>query len=253
MTNPNTLISLIPKLKNLPYLAFIWVEPGSFTMGSALEAKDAFGDEKPSRKVKIKQGFWMGAYPVSQAFWESIMGENPSAYKDPNRPVEQVSWDDIRDEGGFLDQLNQTLGIKNNDPYFRLPSEAEWEYAALGGKYWEEGYGYAGSDYLRSVGHFDENTEDEGSKPLGLKLPNALGLYDMSGNVWEWCEDDWHDNYSNAPKTGQPWIDSPNRGDFRVDRGGSWTVDRGIARVAYRHGSSPDGRWFDLGCRLVFA
>jgi formylglycine-generating enzyme required for sulfatase activity len=223
-------------------------------MGSPPKDKDALYYEKPHRNVTIEQDFWMQAYPVSQAFWEAVMGENPSEFKDPNRPVEEVSWDDIRQAGGFLDRLNDKFAGLNGSKggHFRLPSETQWEYAARGGKYLEEGYLFSGSDILETQGYFEENTGEEMSEPIGLKAPNALGIYDMSGLVWEWCEDDWHDGYTNAPKTETPWVDSPNRGDYRVYRGGSWFLSRGFARVARRSGFDPGYTWFDLGFRLVF-
>jgi formylglycine-generating enzyme required for sulfatase activity len=239
---------------NLPYLDLVKVKAGTFMMGSQNDDKEAAYDEKPCHPVIIEQDFWMMAYPVSQAFWEAVMGENPSEFKDPNRPVEQVSWDAIRQADGFLERINKQFKLNSGETqFFRLPSEAQWEYAARGGPFWKEGYLYSGSDMLESHGYFEENTQDEGSECIGLKAPNALGLYDMSGQVWEWCEDDWHSDYSNnAPKTEDAWVDSPNRGDNRVLRGGSWYDSRGSARVASRDGLNPDNTWDNQGFRLVF-
>ena len=254
MTNPNTLLSTIPELKDLPYLSFVKVEAGIFRMGSLSEDKDAYNDKKSHRTVTIEQDFWMMAYPVSQAFWEAVMGENPSRFKDPNRPVEKVSWNAIRQQGGFLERINDKLTGSNGSKggHFRLPSEAQWEYAAIGGPFRKEEYLYAGSDLLETQGYFTENTQSEGSECLGLKAPNALGLYDMSGQVWELCEDDWHADYTNAPKTEVAWIFSPNRGDYRVGRGGSWHFGRWDARVANRGGDRPVNSWNRQGFRLVF-
>jgi len=239
---------------NLPYLDLVKVEAGTFMMGSNPGDPGAYEAEYKKHPVLVQQDFWMMAYPVSQAFWEAVMGENPSEFKDPNRPVEQVRWDNIRQEGGFLDRLNDKFSGLNSSKggHFRLPSEAQWEYAARGGPFWKEDFTYSGSDFLETQGYFEENTGEEMSEPIGLKAPNALGLFDMSGNVWEWCEDNWHVNYKDAPNTEIPWVDSPNRGDDRVNRGGSWSSNRQDARVANRYVDYPDNTWSDLGFRLVF-
>ncbi len=139
-----------------------------------------------------------------------------------------------------------------------MPTEAEWEYAARGGTRNATQTGassqtkYAGSDKLKEVGWYDANSHGE-TKRVGLKEPNELGLYDMSGNVWEWCEDDWHDNYKGAPADGSAWIDAPERGSNRVMRGGSWNFDAQYCRVASRTSYPPGNRWYTIGFRLALS
>ncbi len=178
-------------------------------------------DSLPVHPVEVDD-FWIGQYPVTQALWTAVMGEgnNPSYFKGPTRPVETVSWDMIDQD--FLPRLNQiTENTRPPGTAYRLPTEAEWEYAARGGIHWKEKpYLFSGSEILDEVGWYDQNSNDE-TKPVGLKLPNELGIYDMSGNVWEWCEDQWHDTYNDAPDDGSAWVDQ-ERGTYRVDRGGGW-------------------------------
>ncbi len=152
--------------------------------------------------------------------------------------MENVSWDDITNH--FLPNLE-----KLTQRPFRLPSEAEWEYAAKAGG----DFIYAGGDDLHRVGWYAENSHRE-TKPVGLKMPNAWGLYDMSGNVYEWCEDDWHNNYDDAPADGCAWTDEP-RGAHRVYRGGYWSYHASLCRAAYRLRHEPQGRSNDLGFRLA--
>ena len=188
---------------------------GSFTMGCKDAQRDGncADDEKPSRTVQVA-AFSLGRYEVTQAQWRAVMGENPSYFKNcDNCPVENVSWNDIQE---FLQKLNALTGKK-----YRLPSEAEWEYAARGGNQ-SRGYLYSGSNDPKEVAWFSENSGSK-TQPVGGKKPNELGLYDMSGNVWEWCEDDWHGTYQGAPTDSRPWVDRP-RGGSRVLRGGSWYI-----------------------------
>lgn len=137
-----------------------------------------FGREKPAHQVLVS-GFWMGKYPVTQRLWQAVMKNNPSNFTGERRPVEQVSWNDAQE---FLARLNQLTEKK-----FRLPTGAEWEYAARGGRF-SQGYKYAGSDRANQVAWHEENSQDK-THEVGLLLPNELGLCDMSGNVWEWCGD----------------------------------------------------------------
>ena len=171
------------------------------------------------------------------------MGDNPSFFKGKQRPVERVSWEDAQI---FIKKLNGITG-----KHFRLPSEGEWEYAARGGPH-KSPYRYAGSDKLKEVGWFASNSHGE-TKPVGLKAPNELGLYDMSGNVWEWCEDDWHVDYQKAPDNGSAWIDSPDRGSLRVNRGGGYFDDAQGCRVSSRDFNTPSYRYRDLGFRLALS
>lgn len=223
---------------------------GAFDMGSAEDDPEAFGSEKPRHRVAVPD-FYLGQYPVTQALWKAVMkGENPSHFQGDERPVEQVSWDDAQI---FIKALNaMTEATRPPGHAYRLPMEAEWEYAARGGKYHAEGFKYAGSDRLKDVGWFAANSGLE-TKPVGLKSPNQLGLYDMSGNVWEWCEDDWHGDYKGAPTDGLARIDHPKRGANRVYRGGGWLYAARYCRAAHRFGDAPGDRATYLGFRLALS
>jgi len=215
------------------------IKGGTFDMG------DTFGDgdasEKPIHKVTVPD-FHLCKYPVTQAQWKKIMGDNPASFKGDDLPVEQVNWDDAQ---AFLKKLNEKTGKK-----YRLPSEAEWEYAAKGGNQ-SKGFKYAGGNDLKEVGWYSENS---GSKThsVGQKIPNELGLYDMSGNVWEWCEDDWHIDYEGAPTIGLAWVDSP-QALHRVIRGGGCFGYAQYCRAAYRATSPPASRGAHLGFRLALS
>jgi formylglycine-generating enzyme required for sulfatase activity len=163
-------------------------------------------------------------------------------------PVERVSWNDIQD---FLKKLNGLTGKR-----YRLPTEAEWEYAARGGNQSRD-FLYSGSNNIDEAAWYDSNAksgntygEQKTTRPVGGKKANELGLYDMSGNVWEWCEDDWHGNYQGAPTDGRAWVDSP-RGSYRVGRGGSGTDRAGYCRAANRTYNAPAGRGTFVGFRLA--
>ena len=227
------------------------VEGGIFDMGSPDNDTEASSDEKPQHRVMVSD-FYIGKYPVTQGLWKAVMnGENPSNFKGDDRPVEQVSWDDAQ---GFIKRLNDlTSDTRPAGHFYRLTSEAEWEYAARGGKYHAEGYKYAGSDRLKDVGWFTSNSGRE-TKPVGQKQPNQLGIHDMSGNVREWCEDDWHDDYKGAPEDGTAWIDRPNRGSRRVSRGGSWHNPARYCRAAFRSNLTPGYRsTLNIGFRLALS
>ncbi|MCB0575363.1 MAG: formylglycine-generating enzyme family protein [Saprospiraceae bacterium] len=228
----------------------IYVEGGAFEMGSPGSDREAFSDEKPQHRVNVSD-FYIGKYPVTQALWKAVMGgKNPSNFKDDDRPVEQVSWNDAQ---GFIKRLNElTDATRPQGHLYRLPTEAEWEYAARGGKYHAEGYKYAGSDRLKDVGWFGENSGNE-THPVGQKRPNQLDIFDMNGNVLEWCEDDWHNNYNDAPNDGSAWIDHPDRGLRRVHRGGSWTYAVLFCRVAIRNYNAPINENNNIGFRLALS
>lgn len=213
------------------------VEGGEFTMGATPEqGDDAYDGERPTHQVTLSS-YYIGQMEVTQALWRAVMGDNPSDHKGDDLPVENVSWDDCQ---AFIRTLNENTGRN-----FRLPTEAEWEYAARGGKR-SKGYKYAGSDYLRSVAWFDDNSE-EATHPVGTKNPNELGLYDMSGNVWEWCQD-WYGDYEASAQTNPVGSAS---GSFRVNRGGGWNFDARGCRVSGRFRSNPSSLNFNLGLRLV--
>ncbi len=230
-------------LPGIPPYRLMHVPGGEFLMGADEADTEAQDREKPAHRVRLDD-FYIGRFPVTQDLWEAVMRENPSRFKGPRRPVETVSWNDITEQ--FLPRLQETTGGR-----YRLPTEAEWEYAARGGPFWkEEDFRYAGSEVLQQVGWYDENSGDA-TRDVGLLLPNALGLYDMSGNVWEWCADDWHSDYNGAPTDGSAWVDSPERGSRRVLRGGSWSNSAVRCRVSYRIISDPVNRNGDFGFRVV--
>ncbi len=215
----------------------VYVEAGTFTMGATSEqGGDVWGCEKPAHQVTLSS-FYIGKYEVTQAEWEAVMGTNPSSFKGDNFPVERVSWDDCQE---FIRKLNEMTG-KN----FRLPTEAEWEYAARGGNK-SGGYKYAGGNDVDNVAWFEDNCGNK-THPVGTKRGNELGLYDMSGNVWEWCQD-WFDYYSSAFQTNPQ---GPGSGSDRVFRGGSWGVDAQYCRLSYRINRDPDERGNYLGLRLA--
>ena len=219
-----------------------YVQGGTFQMGSN-ESKL----EQPIHPVTLPS-FYIGKFQVTQALYTAIINTNPSYYKGENRPVEQVSWKEAKE---FIDLLNKLPEVKSIGGFFRLPSEAQWEYAARGGKY-SQGYEYSGSDDLKQVGWYRDNSGGE-TKPVGLLQANELGLYDMSGNVNEWCEDDWHDNYKDAPDDGSAWVGAPDSGAYRVVRGGGSFSLPVRCRPATRIHYSPDFRFDGIGFRLVFS
>ena len=234
----------------------IYCPPGEFWMGS--EDGVGYDDERPRHRVKLTRGFWMGQTQVTQALWEKVMGRNPSSFKGAQRPVENVSWFDCvrfcnrlseleglarAYEIGSGDTPDVTLNVRANG--YRLPTEAEWEYAAKAGTELK----YSGSDSLDAVAWHGGNSGCE-THPVGQKQANGWGLYDMTGNVWEWCSDEWSDDYS-AHKQG---VSDPLNGRpgaaLRVNRGGSWDGGAVSCRVAYRYRYTPDYRSRILGLRL---
>ncbi len=227
--------------------AMIGVEGGSFNMGS--EDKEVDRDEQSIHEVKVSD-FWIGETEVTQGLWKAVMGNNPSWFKKgDNYPVENVSWDDCRDFVGKLNEL--TEGQRPAGTKFRLPTEAEWEYAARGGKH-KEGYEYSGSDKIDQVAWYGEDWETGSTHPVHKKQPNALGIYDMSGNVWEWCEDWYGENYYSNSPTQDPV--NTTKASCRVLRGGSWDFGAGGCRVSSRGNGDPDGRSYcDGGMRLALS
>ena len=218
------------------------VEGGSFKMGATKEQKDPFPDEKPVHQVTLTT-YYIGETEVTQKLWIAVMGDNPSKFTGKNHPVEQVNWDDCQK---FISKLNEMTG-----KHFRLPTEAEWEYAARGGSK-SQGYQYSGSKYIDDVAVFEVNSGKKGDSPdwgthnVRTKQPNELGLYDMSGNVWEWC----FDCKGNYPSSDQTNPTGPSSGDH-ILRGGSWGAPVRSCRVANRHSIPSNKRSDSFGLRLA--
>lgn len=214
------------------------IEGGTFYMGATSEQEEwSESDEYYAHEVTLSC-FYMAATEVTQELWQAVMGNNPSEFTgDLQRPVENVSWNDCQT---FIAKLNDLTG-KN----FRLPTEAEWEFAARGGNK-SLGYRYSGSDTVDDVAWYSRNS-DSTSHPVGTKAANELGLYDMSGNVWEWCSD-WYDSYSSTPQTNPTGAAT---GRWRVFRGGSWRANYIRSRAAERNSDEPNYTHYDLGLRIV--
>lgn len=216
----------------------VYIEGGTFSMGATAEqGSDAYDDEKPVHQVTLSD-YYIGKYEVTQGLWKAVTGSNPSRFQSgDNYPVEMVSWDEVQD---FLTKLNALTG-----KHYVLPTEAQWEYAARGGVK-SQGYKYSGSNEIDDVAWHSGNSGDK-THPVGLKSPNELGIYDMSGNVWEWCGD-WLGYYSSSSQTNPI---GPVNGFRRVYRGGSWYPDARLCRVSYRACITPDYRSDDIGFRVV--
>jgi len=263
-----------------------WIAPGRFQMGSHEQEPGRLGQEGPPHPVFIGQGFWLFDTPCTQALWAAVMVKNPSHFRDPQRPVERVSWNDAQ---GFAEALQDRLpAIDDDGGRIVLPTEAQWEYACRAGT---DTAVYTGPMEIRGdvnqsmdapaldpiawyggnsgVGYDLDEGEDTttgwweamqkqyshtraGTRRVKQKQPNAWGLYDMLGNVWEWTEDHWHDNYDNAPNDGRGWIDSDtDEGADRVFRGGSWLGGAQGCRSAYRSAWHPRHRNKNLGFRCA--
>jgi len=218
-------------------MKMIYVEGGTFQMGATSEQESPDSDEKPVHSVTL-DSYYIAECEVTQAQWQKIMGTNPSHFKgDANRPVEMVSWEEAQD---FCRELSRITGKK-----YRLPTEAQWEYAARGGKH-NSGAKYSGRSSIATVAWYDENSGST-THPVKQKTPNELGLYDMSGNVWEWCSD-WYGDYSSGSQTNPT---GPSSGSFRVMRGGSWYSTARYCRVSDRNDFTPSSRSRNLGFRVV--
>jgi formylglycine-generating enzyme required for sulfatase activity len=203
-------------------MVFVWVPSGCFQMGGT-----DWGYQSPIHKVCVK-GFWMGKYEVTQAQYLQMTGANPSRFKDVKNPVETVSFDDA---ANFSARMAETSGTK-----VRLPSEAEWEYACRAGQ--DQGR-YCGNDANPNHLALYKGNSYGQARTVGHLAANDWGLHDMSGNVWEWVQDCWHDNFVGAPADGSEW----KGGDCsqRVVRGGSWCNDESYSRASFRYGNDPDG------------
>ncbi|MDQ1256879.1 MAG: Serine/threonine-protein kinase pkn1, partial [Candidatus Hydrogenedentes bacterium] len=231
-------------------LEMVWIPAGSFIMGRYPGELGSYTAEDPQHWVTFDSGFWMGKYELTKAQWTAVMGTTPwagqsSVLDDPNSPAVYVNWDDVK---AFIAALNTYTGLT-----FRLPSEAQWEYSCRAGTttrfYWGEDLSYIEID---DYAWWDGNAYNVGQQYahiVGQKQPNGWGLFDMSGNVWEWLEDDWHVDYSGAPVNGSAWIDSP-RGTRRLERGGAWSYSGYTCRSALRCSTYPVNEYDFLGFRL---
>ena len=226
-------------VKNGINIEMVKVEAGSFNMGATPEMKSPYEVEKPVHRVTLTNNYYIGKYEVTQALWQAVMGSNPSHFKGDALPVEQVSWKDCQK---FITKLNRLTG-KN----FRLPTEAEWEYAARGGNK-SRGYRYSGSNTIDDVAWYENDALSQ-THPVGTKQPNELEIYDMTGNVMEWCQD-WYGSYSSSPQVNPTGAAS---GSYRVVRGGGWSDSARDCRTSDRDFISPGGRSSDLGLRLVLS
>ena len=215
-------------------MEFILIQPGSFTMGSNQS------NENPAHKVNLTKPYYLSKYEVTQEQWEKVMGGNPSQFKDTKNPVENVSWTDCQ---SFVAKLKEKVPGRA----FRLPTEAEWEYACRAGTTGDYCYG-DGEGTLAEYAWYNSNSNST-THPVGEKKPNAWGLYDMHGNVWEWCAD-WYGDYP-ATAVGDPQGSSP--GSDRVVRGGSWGSYAAYCRAASRNFDNPSGTSHGLGLRLAYS
>ena len=225
------------RVGNVSY-RMIPVNGGTFTMGATSEMTEPYGDEEPRHQVTLSD-YDIGETEVTQALWKAVMGSNPSYFKGDNLPVETVSWNDCQT---FIRKLNGLTGR-----HFRLPTEAEWEFAARGGnrsRYTQ----YSGSSRIDDVAWYGRNSGDK-THPVKTKQPNELGIYDMTGNVWEWCQD-WYGDYNSYAQTNPTGASS---GFGRVGRGGSWCSYPRICRSSGRYNYAPGSERSDLGLRLVLS
>lgn len=227
------LMEQIGDFTNTLGMKFVFIPAGSFTMGSPTSEANREDDEK-QHPVRLTKPFMLAVTEVTQAQWQAIMGNNPSHFKGANRPVEKVFW---QDAVTFCGILSEREGRK-----YRLPTEAQWEYACRAGSTGS----YAGTGLLHEMGWYEANSGNQ-TQPVGRKLPNAWGLYDMHGNVYEWCSDRYGD-YPSGHVTDPTGASS---GKYRVCRGGSWYSTPRYCRSANRHGLTPDLRYRDIGFRVV--
>jgi formylglycine-generating enzyme required for sulfatase activity len=241
----------IEDLGNGIKIEMVVIPGGEFWMGSSATESGSGESERPQHLVSVPN-FCMGRYPSTQAQYEALMGKNPSMFRGNSNslPVEQVSWNDAQD---FCRELN-----KRSQRKYGLPSEAQWEYACRAGTKTSFYFGETITSQIANYnGNYTYKSEEKGvyrSKPtpVGSFPPNGFGLNDMHGNVWEWCEDEWHENYQEAPTDGSVWINSKNN-NFRLLRGGSWSIDPNYCRSAFRHRGAADVRDRNIGFRLVCA
>ena len=214
---------------------FRWILPGEFLMGD-----EAWSFTKPVHPVHISQGFWLGETTVTQALWQAVMDENPSVYKEDQLPVNSVSWDDTK-------RFIQAFNALDEDLRLCLPTEAQWEFACRAGTQTQF---FFGDELKEDHAHFDKAS---GTGPVQVKEKpcNAWGLYQMHGNVWEWCEDRYYGDYYQKSEKTDPGGPSDPSFSSRVLRGGSWNGHAAGARSAYRYYYAPDVRYYFTGFRLA--
>jgi len=237
----------IEDLGNGVNLEMVAIPSGSFTMGSPAGEAERFSNEGPQHQVQVP-GFFIGKYAVTQAQYQAIMGTNPAYFKGEKRPVEQVSWDDAVE---FCQKLSQKTGRT-----YRLPSEAEWEYACRAGTTTPFYFGETiTTDLVNYNGEYPYGSAPKGkyrqqTTNVGIFPPNSFGLYDMCGNIWEWCEDVYNHNYQGAPTDGSAWLTGKNN-DIKLLRGGSWDLDAEYCRSAFRLGFARVDQGNPVGFRVV--
>jgi formylglycine-generating enzyme required for sulfatase activity len=229
---------LVPSFINSIGMEFALIPAGEFDMGSPASDKDKYDEEVPLHPVKVEKAFYMGKYEVTQKQWREIMGG--PAYFEGDTPAYEVSWEDVQE---FIKKLNEKEGTNK----YRLPSEAEWEYAARAGTTTRYSFGDDESK-LGEYAWYDANSGEK-THPVGKKKPNPWGLYDMCGNVWEWVQDKWHGGYKGAPTDGSAY--EGGSWTYRVCRGGSFSSPTIYCRSAARYGVNPDKREPDIGFRLL--
>lgn len=228
-------------------MEFVWIEPGTFTMGSPASEVGRDSDEGPQHQVTIRQGFWLGKCEVTQGQWQGVMGTTPwsgQSYVRANaqHPAVYISWDDAQ-------QLIARLNAAAGSAVYRLPTEAEWEYACRAGSTTRWSFGDDEGQLGQYAWYCDNawNAALQYAQPVGTKLPNPWGLYDMHGNVWEWCQD-WYGSYGSGPVV-EPA--GPASGSNRVIRSGGFNFSARYMRSAYRNNSTPGGRLYNVGVRLL--
>ena len=241
--NPNATSASSPQVytfeANGVTFEMVRVEGGTFTMGATAEqGGDVYADEMPAHEVTLSS-YCIGKTEVTQALWQAVMGVNPSGFKGANLPVEQVSWNDCQE---FIAKLNALTGKA-----FRLPTEAEWEYAARGGNK-SKGYKYSGSNTINDVAWYKDNSKSL-IQAVATKAPNELGIYDMSGNVEEWCSD----RFGKYSSDSQSNPIGPDSGSYRVCRGGCYGDAAQYCRVSYRDLYNPASNSYHLGLRLCLS